>query len=125
MTLQELYQEIGGDYDQAIRVLRMDKLVDKHIRKLTGNGVVTDLIDAGSRMDAEELFEKAHAAKGVCANLGLMTLSGMASDIAEEFRPGNPRTMTDQEVAEKVARIDALYETAKEGIRKYESELNG
>ena len=119
MTLQELYQEIGGDYDQAIRVLRMDKLVDKHIRKLTGNGVVTDLIDAGSRMDAAELFEKAHAAKGVCANLGLMTLSGMASDIAEEFRPGNPRTMTDDEVRAKILDIDALYKKTADGITKY------
>lgn len=119
MTLQELYQEIGGDYDQAIRVLRMDKLVDKHIRKLTGNGVVTDLIDAGSRMDAEELFEKAHAAKGVCANLGLMTLSGMASDIAEEFRPGDPRTMTDAEVQAKILDIEKLYKKTADGITKY------
>ena len=97
----------------------MDKLVDKHIRKLTGNGVVTDLIDAGSRMDAEELFEKAHAAKGVCANLGLMTLSGMASDIAEEFRPGNPRTMTDAEVQAKILDIERLYKKTADGITKY------
>ena len=41
MTLQELYQMIDGDYDQALRVLRMDKLLDKHIRKLTKNGVIT------------------------------------------------------------------------------------
>ena len=39
MTLQELYQEIGGDYNQAISVLRMENLIDKHIRKLTKNGV--------------------------------------------------------------------------------------
>ena len=32
MTIQELYQMIDGDYDQAIRVLRVDKLIDKHIR---------------------------------------------------------------------------------------------
>ena len=119
MTIQELYLEIGGDYDQAIRVLRMDKLVDKHIRKLTGNGVVTELIDEGNRMDAAELFEKAHAAKGVCANLGLMTLSGMASDIAEEFRPGNARTMTDAQVRAKIIEIEAQYKKTVDGIKKY------
>ena len=32
MTIQELYGKIGGDYEQALRVLRMDKLLDKHIR---------------------------------------------------------------------------------------------
>ena len=70
MTLQELYLEIGGDYDQAIRVLRMDKLVDKHIRKLTQNGVVDNLIAAGKRMDNTQLFDAAHAMKGVCALRG-------------------------------------------------------
>ena len=121
MTLQELYQEIGGDYEQAIRVLRMDKLIDKHIRKLLGNGVVEALIDAGDRMDANELFEKAHAAKGVCANLGLTTLSGMASDIAEEFRPGNPRTMSDAEVRAIIEDIEELYKKTADGIKKYDA----
>ena len=40
MTLQELYQHIGADYERALRVLRMDKLLDKHIRKLLQNGVI-------------------------------------------------------------------------------------
>ena len=91
MTLQELYQSIGGDYEQALRVLRMDKLIDKHIRKLTKNGVVDNLLAAGDTMDPTQLFETAHAVKGVCANLGLKTLSDMASEIAEEYRPGNVR----------------------------------
>ena len=47
MTLQELYQQIGGDYDQALRVLRVEKLVDKHIRKLTKNGLIEALVGAG------------------------------------------------------------------------------
>ena len=29
MTLQELYTEIGGDYDQAVRILRMAKLISE------------------------------------------------------------------------------------------------
>lgn len=36
MTIRELYQNMGGDYDQAIRILRVDKLIDKHIKKLLG-----------------------------------------------------------------------------------------
>ena len=120
MTLQELYKEIDGDYEQAIRVLRMDKLVDKHIRKLTGNGVVEELIDAGDRMDAAELFEKAHAVKGVCANLGLTKLSGLASEVSEEFRPGNVRKLTDGEVKEKLEQIEELYRKTADGIRRYD-----
>ena len=119
MTLQELYLEIGGDYDQAVRVLRMDKLIDKHIRKLTQNGVVDNLINAGTRMDNTELFESAHAMKGVCANLGLTKLSEMASEIAEEYRPGNPRKLTDADVSDRIGKIEELYKKTADGIQKY------
>jgi HPt (histidine-containing phosphotransfer) domain-containing protein len=120
MTLQELYQDIGGDYEQAMKVLRMEKLLDKHIRKLNKNGVVEQLLEAGKEMDPTHLFETAHAAKGVCANLGLVRLSQAASEIAEEYRPGNPRRMSDAEVKEKLDTIAALYEKTAAGIQKYE-----
>ncbi|MBE6473384.1 MAG: Hpt domain-containing protein [Coriobacteriaceae bacterium] len=122
MTLQELYESIGGDYEQALRVLRVEKLIDKHIRKLTGNGVVDNLLAAGETMDPTQLFETAHATKGVCANLGLTRIAGLASEIAEEFRPGTPRTMSDDEVKDKLRAIDGLYETTKEGIGRYVAE---
>ena len=122
MTLQELYSSIGENYDQAIRVLRTEKLVDKHIRKLPENGLIESLIAAGETMDPVRLFEAAHAAKGYCGNLGLTRLAAAASEIAEEFRPGNPRRMSDGEVAEKLKEIAGLYGKASDGIRRYETE---
>ncbi len=120
MTLQELYQIIGGDYEQALRVLRMEKLLDKYIRKLPKNGVVEKLIEAGQGMDPTQLFECAHAMKGVCANLGLTRMSDAASEIAEEYRPGNPRRFTDAEVTAKLKEIAAMYARTADGIRQYE-----
>ncbi len=119
MTLQELYQAIDGSYEQAQKVLRMDKLIDKHIRKLPANTIFSSLIAAGESLDPTALFENAHAVKGVCANLGLVKLSLAASEISEEFRPGNSRRMTDDEVREKLEEIKRMYETAKEEIEKY------
>lgn len=120
MTLQELYQNIDGNYEQAIRVLRIEKLLDKHIRKLTKNGVIESLIAAKETMDPTQLFETSHAVKGVCGNLGLVKIAGAASEISEEFRPGNPRTMTDDQVKEKLDEIEELYQKTAEGIRQYE-----
>lgn len=120
MTLQELYQNIGGDYEQALRVLRMDKLLDKHVRKFTKNGVVEALLAAGETMDPTQLFESAHAVKGICANLGLNGISDAAAEITEEFRPGNPRSLSDGEVAEKLRRIAGMYRQTVEGIKRYE-----
>ena len=57
MTIEELYEQIGGDYEQAKRVLRMDKLIDKHIRKLATNGIIEALIAAASgERTKSELF---------------------------------------------------------------------
>ena len=121
MTLQELYQNIGGDYDQAIRVLRLDKLVDKHIRKLTKNGVVDALLAAGETMDPTQLFETAHAVKGVCANLGLTKISEAASEITENYRPGSERRYSDEEIGEKLKALAELYQKTSEGIAQYEA----
>ena len=120
MTLKELYDQIGGDYEQALRVLRVEKLLDKHIRKLTKGGVVEALLAAGETMDPTQLFETAHAVKGVCGNLGLKKLADAASEITEEYRPGNSRTISDAEIAEKLSRIAALYQITADGIARYE-----
>jgi len=123
MTLQELYRKIGEDYEQALRVLRMEKLVDKHIRKFSHNEQIEAMVAAGEAMDAAQLFETAHAAKGICGNLGLTRLSAMASDIAEEFRPGHPRQMSDDAVREKLKEIDLLYRKTATEIIRYEEAI--
>ena len=120
MTLQELYQSIGGDYDQAMRVLHVEKLVDKHIRKFPKNGVIEAMLAAGKTMDPTALFETAHAVKGVSANLGLVGISDLASDITEEFRPGSARRLTDAEITAKLERLEELYHKTTAGIHLYE-----
>ena len=121
MTLQELYQSIGGDYDQVMRILRMEKLVDKHIRKFLKNGVVERLLAARQSMDPTELFEASHAMKGVCGNLGLKNLCDIASKISEEYRPGNARKMSDEEVDQLLETVAAQYEKTKTEIARYEA----
>ena len=124
MTLQELYQTIGGDYDQALRVLRVEKLMDKHIRKFSNNGVVEAVLAAGETLDPTQMFETAHAVKGVCGNLGLTGLYELASELSDEFRPGNARQMSDAQVKEKLGELSALYQRAADGIRQYEASDN-
>ena len=120
MTLKELYSDIDASYEQALRVLRIDRLLDKHIRKFATSDVIDSLIDARATMDAKQLFESAHAAKGICGNLGLTTLASLASQIAEEFRPSSSRTMGDDEVSRIIDQISDLYARTVEGIRRYE-----
>ena len=121
MTIQQLYDRIGGNYEHALRIMKKDKLIDKYVRKLKDSNVGDALAQAGETMDAVKLFESAHAMKGVCANLGLDALASAADEITEEFRAGNPRTLSDEAVREKVAGILQRYRDTVEGIAEYEA----
>ena len=58
MTLKELYEKIDGNYEQAVNVLRVEKLIDKHVRRICESEVVTKLINAREDLDPTALFEK-------------------------------------------------------------------
>ena len=122
MTIQELYAKIGGDYDQAVRVMKKDRLIDKYVRKLTTSNVGEMLAQAGETMDGAKLFESAHAMKGVCSNLGLVALASAADEITEEFRPGNARKLSDEQVKEKLQAVIQRYEDTTRCIREYEAQ---
>ena len=81
--------------------------------------IFADLDEAGKEMDASKLFESAHAIKGVCSNLGLVKLSDAAAEICDEFRPGNARKFTDEEIKNKIGFVDAMFAKAVAGIEKY------
>jgi HPt (histidine-containing phosphotransfer) domain-containing protein len=90
--------------------------MDKHIRRFLENGVVDRLLNAETSV---EFFEAGHAMKGVCANLGLTGLAEAASEITEEFRPGNERKLSDAEVLARIEKIRELYNSTAEGIQRY------
>ena len=119
MTVQELYESIGGSYDSARRILPMDQLIAKFVVKFLDDKSFEKIETAAQTGDGSGIFEGAHAMKGVCANLGLDSLSQAASVLAEEFRPGHDRTMDDAEVQAKIAELKVRYEQTMEGIRQF------
>ena len=123
MTIQELYAKIGGDYAQAVRVMKTDRLIDKYVRKLKSSQVDVALAEAGASLDPVKLFESAHAMKGVCSNLGLTALAAAADEITEEFRPGNPRRLSDEDVRVRLEAIAQRYGATIDGIRQYEESV--
>ncbi len=122
MTIQELYLKIDGSYDQAVRVMKSDRLIDKYVRKLKDTRLDEKLAEAAADMDGVQLFESAHALKGVCSNLGLDALAAAAGEITEEFRPGKERRLSDEEVKVRLDAIAERYRRTVEAIRRYEAE---
>ncbi len=119
MTLQELYESVGGSYESALRILQMDKLISKFIVRLPQDKSFAKLMDAWQARRGDGMFEAAHALKGVSANLGLNSLSELASAVAEEFRPGKSRTMTDEQLDSHMEKVRAKYEQTVAAIQQF------
>ena len=123
MTLQELYTRIDGNYDHAVQIMRMEKLISRYVLKFPSSDLNGSLMEAAKSMDPTQLFERAHAMKGVCANMGFDKLAEAVGEITEEFRPGNQRKYTDAEVKDKLAGINDMYQRTIDGIHAFEQSL--
>ena len=123
MTLRELYDQIGGSYDEALSRLRAEKLIGKFVVRFLDDHSCQDLFDAWSRGDEAAAFEAAHAAKGVCANLSLTSLAMPASAITEALRPGNESLRVTSDVDSLIEELRAAYERAVERISSYAESL--
>ena len=119
MTVKELYETIGGDYNEALRRLSMDQLIGKFIVRFLEDTSCSALLTAWAQQDEKGLFEEAHAAKGVCANLALTSLAGLADTITEATRPGNEALRSEIDLPHLVSEFEQCYADTVREIRVF------
>ena len=114
METRQLYALLGGDYDDALERMMMDTLVVRFLKLFPEDSAFEKLRAAMTDGDMEAAFRGAHSLKGVCANLSLTRLGGMASDLTEALRYGRdiPRAM------ELYPMVAACYEETVRIIRE-------
>ena len=110
MTVEELYAQVGGNYDDARARLMTDALIMRILEKFLADTTCPALVEAWNSGDETATFEAAHAAKGVCMNLALTKLGVLASDITEALRPGNEGLRASTYVDALVKELDAEYQ---------------
>lgn len=120
MTIQELYAEIGGNYEQVIRIMRKDTMVDRYIHKLAGSPAWSALEQAVGSMDEKGIFEQAHALKGVAANLGLTDIAEQAGELCEAYRPGKAPAFSEEETRARFAALSERYRKTLDAIARYD-----
>ena len=123
MTLQELYDRIGGDYAEAIGRLRMEKLITRFIVRFLDDTSCKDVQTAWAAGDERATFDAAHAAKGVCANLSLVELARITSNITEALREGNEALRAQTDVDALVSELANKYDNTIQNIKAYAATL--
>ena len=122
MTVKELYEQIEGDYNDALKRLRMEKLVTKFIIKFLDDSSCKTLIDTWESHDEEKIFSAAHAAKGVCINLALPKLYNIADTVTEAMRPGNEELRSNTDIDALMNEFKKYYESSYQAIQAFAAE---
>ena len=117
MTIEECYQELGGNYAEVCTLLPSPKLVQKFAGKFLEDQSYATLcgqMDANNRAEA---FRAAHTLKGVCANLSFTRLFTSASALPEALRLEGEVIPAEALSLREDVRRD--YQTTVDAIRRY------
>lgn len=86
MTIQECYQQLGGDLAQVEKQLSSEKLVKRFITKFLDDGSYSELCIAMEEGARDKAFRAAHTLKGVSGNLSLNRLFSSVTQLTELLR---------------------------------------
>ena len=107
MTTQEIYEQIGMDYDQILeRFVDEDRLY-KYMNKFVQEPSFARLQKSMEEGNATQAFEAAHALKGICLTLGFGNLYIPVSKLTEQLRTGQ-MPENDETYQEVVAEYDRV-----------------
>lgn len=90
MTIRELYDVVGGDFEDLMKRIPKESLVEKFVRKYVESGEFEKMKAAYEAEDYRSVFEISHNLKGMSANLSLASINATMSAICEAVRNGAP-----------------------------------
>lgn len=106
MTIKEFYRITESDYEDVMRRLGKESLVQMFVQKLSEDKNYERMKQALRDGDLREAFERAHTLKGIAGNLGLKRLYEAVFLLVENLR--NNVTGEDRELVERVDRAYTL-----------------
>ena len=119
MTLQETYEQFGGDFEGVMSRLPKEELVERFVRKFLTEPSYGNLVEGIREKDCEKSFRGAHSLKGVCANLGFSRLENSSKELTEFLREKQVDEVDWTEVAKLQEQIDVDYKEVIRSIQAY------
>ncbi len=86
MTLEEMYQNIEGNYPDILRRLRKEERIEKFVLLFLKDSSYQTFCQALEQGNTEEAFRAIHTLKGVCMNLSFDGLYRISSEMTEYLR---------------------------------------
>ena len=112
MTVETLYDVIGGDYAKIIQNLKQDEKVARFAQMFLQDSSYQELKDAMDGQDYDAAFAAAHKLKGICQNMYFDRMQHIVSDITEGLRGGADILSA----VSLMPQLEAVYEMTVENI---------
>ena len=88
-TLEQAYEQVGGNYQDVLKRLMNEDLVRRFMGKFLDDGSFATLKESLAAKDVDAAFMAAHTLKSVCLNLGFTNLYKPTNEITEVLRAGS------------------------------------
>lgn len=116
MTLEQLYQEIAGNYADIKDRLRKEERIEKFVFLFLKDTSYQTMVQALETGNMEEAFRTVHTLKGICMNLSFDELYHFSSEMTECLRAGDGTG-----AAKILPELEKCYEKHVQMICKYKN----
>ena len=89
MTIEQLYNEIGSNYQDILLRMSAQKIVIKFVKKFIEDNTFNELTVGIGKGDFEQTYRSVHTLKGICLNLSFDVLANYCSMLTEYLRTIN------------------------------------
>ena len=113
MTTRECYEKMGADYEDVLKRLYSEGMIQKFAVMFLGDDSYPKLEQALKEGNVKDAFRAAHTLKGVCQNLGFTNLYQPTYDLTEVLRTG-----TLEGSGELFEQVSQQYRVTTDAIRK-------
>ena len=116
MTVQEFYEEVGGDYNDIVSRLKTEDRIIKFAGMFARDESYKTLVEALDAQDVDTAFRAAHTMKGMCQNMAFTRLLRSSQDITELLRAKDLESAKDM-----LSKVTEEYNLVIDGINKLNS----
>ena len=116
MTIKEMYDKVGGGYEEIFGRFGQDSLIDMFLGAFAEEPSFGQLKAVMEKDDMTEAFKMAHTLKGVCDNISFARLREDAYTITEALRNGKDIPLA----KELFVKFEADYNETIAAIKEYQ-----
>lgn len=120
MSLESLYEAVGGNLEDVRGRLQSDERIEKFVKIFLADTTYSQLMEAHESGDKQTEFRAAHTLKGTSADMGLSCIQQPAFKLADALRLNDAGEQTAPELVDDLeAQVTEAYNMVTEAAQAH------